>query len=73
MAENQGNGIRTTKPKRINRVLNYPGLTYYDEKLKRRFIRTVNHVSPDGDGDVSIAGSIVEPLTNIEIETLMEG
>lgn len=61
MAVNQGDGLRASdrKKKKVDRtrkVLNYPGLVYFDEKNKQKFIRTINGVGPDANGNVNVEG-----------------
>lgn len=59
MAINQGDGLGTVDRKatdRTRKVLNYPGLVYFDEKNKQKFIRTINGVGPDANGNVNVEG-----------------
>lgn len=59
MAINQGDGLGTVDRKatdRTRKVLNYPGLVYFDEKNKQKFIRTINGIGPDANGNVNVEG-----------------
>lgn len=60
MAESQGNGLGTdtvqSAQDRTDKVLNYPGLTHFFNVNEQRYIRSVNGITPDENGNVAIAG-----------------
>lgn len=60
MAENQGDGLGNKKKKdpsdRVNRVLNYPGLSHFFDQNEKRYVRTVNGIPPDENGNVDAGG-----------------